>query len=125
MIWCVCVCDPLSYNDLVYVCVCMCDPLSYNDLFLFLKVEYGSAVLVIRNPFDALVAEWNREKSRKTPLEIGNNTNASSHISYVGREFFGELTITCTTCTSLPPSLPPSLPLSLWLPFTRSIVSRS
>ena len=48
------------------------------------RLPYGSAILLVRNPRDALIAEWNREKSKKQVSK-----NVSNHFSYVGQEFFG------------------------------------
>lgn len=41
--------------------------------------SYGAAILVVRNPGDALVAEWNRLMSKN-----------DGHTSQLGREAFGE-----------------------------------
>lgn len=48
---------------------------------------FGSAILLIRNPFDALVAEWNRK--------VANNfrertTVLDSHTQAAGKEWFGK-----------------------------------
>ena len=48
---------------------------------------FGSAILLVRDPFDALVAEWNRK--------IGNNfhirtTELESHVKAAGPEWFGK-----------------------------------
>ena len=48
---------------------------------------YGSAILIVRNPFDALVSEWNRKVAnqfhRRTVM-------LDSHTRAVGIEWFGE-----------------------------------
>ena len=49
------------------------------------KVLYGGAILLIRDPRAALVAEWNREKSRHMV-----SPNVSNHFAYVGQEYFGK-----------------------------------
>ena len=49
---------------------------------------FDSAVLVVRNPFHALVSEWNRELSTKYGLGQGNGT---AHTNVYGREYFREL----------------------------------
>ena len=51
-------------------------------------VHFNSAVVLVRNPLDALVAEWNRR--------VGNNFHGStvsltSHVKSAGKEMFGEL----------------------------------
>ena len=43
---------------------------------------YSAAIFLLRNPYDALVAEWNREKT----LRLADN-----HVNYVGREYFSKL----------------------------------
>lgn len=48
---------------------------------------FGSAILLVRNPFDALVAEWNRK--------VANNfrdrtTVLDSHTKAAGQEWFGK-----------------------------------
>lgn len=57
---------------------------------------YGSAVLLVRNPFDAFVSEWNRFVTIQK-LETQNSTNLSgkyltddSHTYTLGKEMFGE-----------------------------------
>ncbi len=44
---------------------------------------YGAAILIVRNPYDALVAEWHREQTRSLP---------DNHIAYVGLEHFSKCT---------------------------------
>jgi len=46
---------------------------------------YKSAILLVRNPLDALVSEWNR----KMVLEMKSGQNGSSHTTSAGPEFFG------------------------------------
>ena len=46
---------------------------------------YNSAILLVRNPLDALVSEWNRKKV----LEVKAGQNDSSHTASAGPEFFG------------------------------------
>ena len=43
---------------------------------------YSSAIFLMRNPFDALVAEWNRLQT----LKLSDN-----HVNSVGKEYFGKL----------------------------------
>ena len=43
---------------------------------------YSSAIFLVRNPFDALVAEWHRRQS------VNSSDN---HVHTLGGEFFGEL----------------------------------
>ena len=54
-------------------------------LFIFqgVRPHYDDVVLIVRNPFNALVAEWNRR------LGLGALSN-SSHTDTFGEEFFGE-----------------------------------
>ena len=47
---------------------------------------YGAAILLVRDPRGALVAEWNRKKS-----VVAISPNFSSHYGYVGEDYFGEL----------------------------------
>ena len=45
---------------------------------------YSSAIFLVRNPFDALVAEWHRRQS------VNSSDN---HVHTLGVEYFGELSI--------------------------------
>ena len=45
------------------------------------KPAYGSAILVVRNPFHALVAEWSRLAGK-----------SHDHTSQLSRDYFGEIT---------------------------------
>ena len=45
---------------------------------------YGAAVLIIRNPLNALVAEWKRQKTV--------HTHAQPHVADLGKEYFGRFT---------------------------------
>ncbi len=54
--------------------------------------KYGSAVFVVRNPFKALVAEWNRI--------VANGFNShtvflDTHVKQAGEEWFGKLIYSC------------------------------
>ena len=42
---------------------------------------FGAAVLIIRNPLNALVAEWKRQKTV--------HTHAQPHVAGLGKEYFG------------------------------------
>ena len=44
---------------------------------------YGAAVLIIRNPLNALVAEWKRQKTI--------HTHAEPHVAQLGKKYFGRL----------------------------------
>ena len=44
---------------------------------------YGAAVLTIRNPLNALVAEWKRQKTI--------HTHAQPHAALLDKEYFGRL----------------------------------
>ena len=49
--------------------------------------QFGSAVYILRNPFNALVAEWNRKVANNFTRKT---TNLKSHTEAVGREWFGD-----------------------------------
>ena len=49
------------------------------------RIPYGAAVLLVRDPRSALVAEWNREKTKKLMSQ-----NISNHFAYVGQYYFGK-----------------------------------
>ena len=57
-----------------------------GHVFSNTRVPYGAAVLLVRDPRRALVAEWNRERSKRM-----TSPNVSNHFTYVGEEYFGEL----------------------------------
>ena len=46
---------------------------------------YGAAVLLIRDPRAALVAEWNREQSKSAISQ-----KVSNHFTYVQKDYFGK-----------------------------------
>ncbi len=48
--------------------------------------RFGSAVFILRNPFSALVAEWNRKVANNF---TARTTNLKSHIEAAGKEWFG------------------------------------
>ena len=50
------------------------------------RLPYGATVLLVRDPRAALVAEWNREKTKRQV-----SYNVSNHFAYVGQEYFGEI----------------------------------
>ena len=50
--------------------------------------SFGSAILLVRNPKDALVADWHRRRNNRN-----TNDNVSNHVLSVGPEYFGEPTI--------------------------------
>ena len=56
-------------------------------------VSFESAVVLIRNPLDALVAEWNRRVANNFR---GSTVSLTSHVKSAGREMFGEHIITHT-----------------------------
>ena len=43
---------------------------------------FGTGIFLMRNPYDALVAEWNREQTVRL---------ADNHVNYVGKEYFSKL----------------------------------
>lgn len=49
------------------------------------RIPYGAALLLVRDPRGALVAEWNRERSKRMVSQ-----NVSNHFIYVGQEYFGK-----------------------------------
>ena len=49
------------------------------------RLPYGGAILLVRDPRGALVAEWNRERSKRMV-----SPNVSNHFAYVREEYFGE-----------------------------------
>ena len=51
------------------------------------KPEFDKVIFLIRNPFKANIAEWNRQISKK----YASDQTGSSHVKYVSNEaFFGE-----------------------------------
>ena len=56
-----------------------------GHVFSSKRIPYGAAVLLVRDPRAALVAEWNREKSKGVISQ-----NVSNHFAYVGQEYFGK-----------------------------------
>lgn len=48
------------------------------------RLPYGAAVLLVRDPRAALVAEWNRERSKRMVSQ-----NVSNHYTYVEQNYFG------------------------------------
>ena len=48
--------------------------------------RFGSAVFILRNPFNALVAEWNRKVANNF---TSRTTNLKSHTEAAGKEWFG------------------------------------
>ena len=51
------------------------------------RPPFDKAIFLIRNPFRANIAEWNRQMSKKYAL----NQTGSSHVKYVSsKAFFGE-----------------------------------
>ena len=56
-----------------------------GHVFSNTRVPYGAAILLVRDPRGALVAEWNRERSKRMI-----SPNVSNHFTYVGEEYFGE-----------------------------------
>ena len=56
-----------------------------GHFFSLTRCPYGAAILLVRDPRGALVAEWNRERSARSVTP-----NTSSHYTYVGEEYFGK-----------------------------------
>lgn len=59
---------------------------SLGDLGEYVGI-FGSAILLVRNPFDALVAEWNRKVANKFRVRT---TELDSHTKAAGPEWFGK-----------------------------------
>ena len=51
------------------------------------KTFFGSAIFILRNPLDALVAEWNRKVANGFR---GMTVAMQSHVKRAGKEWFGE-----------------------------------
>lgn len=56
-------------------------PFKYFNRLVDVPV-YSSAIFIVRNPFRAIVAEWNRQQTTDSP---------DNHINYIGKEYFSEL----------------------------------
>ena len=57
-------------------------------LFAIQVPVYGAAILVVRNPYRALIAEWNRVSSKEN---LSNITGSNVHVmSALGEERFGK-----------------------------------
>lgn len=54
------------------------------------QTSFGSAILLVRDPFKALVAEWNRKVSNEFRERT---TILDSHVTAAGEEWFGKLLI--------------------------------
>lgn len=51
------------------------------------RPQFDKAIFLIRNPFRANIAEWNRQMSKK----YASNQTGSSHVKYVSsKAFFGK-----------------------------------
>lgn len=46
---------------------------------------FGAALVLIRNPRNAMIAEWHRERTKRQ-----TNRNVSNHVLFVGEEYFGK-----------------------------------
>ena len=51
------------------------------------KGKFGSAIFIVRNPLNALIAEWNRKVANNFTIAT---SNLNSHTEIVGKEWFGE-----------------------------------
>ena len=49
---------------------------------------FGSAILLVRNPMDALVSDWHRGRSNRKM-----NRTVSNHFLSVGEDWFGEMSL--------------------------------
>jgi hypothetical protein len=46
---------------------------------------FGAALILVRNPRNAIIAEWHRERTKRQTTR-----NVSNHILFVGEEYFGK-----------------------------------
>lgn len=46
---------------------------------------FGAALVLIRNPRGAMIAEWHRERTKRQTTR-----NVSNHVLFVGEEYFGK-----------------------------------
>lgn len=46
---------------------------------------FGGALVLLRNPRSAMIAEWHRERTKRQ-----TNRNVSNHILFIGVEHFGK-----------------------------------
>ena len=77
---------------LPYLCILL-------NISVFLPCS--SAILLVRNPFDALVSEWNRRQANLGFVETKVKT---SHTDSVGPEYFGQYCISLlSSCVHIPP----------------------
>ncbi|CAI8017647.1 hypothetical protein GBAR_LOCUS10685, partial [Geodia barretti] len=70
----------------------MSTPPKYPDKFQgYVQPSFGAAVLLLRNPYHALLAEWNRQKSNKTLSADALNTTigVAAHIAIGDQKTFG------------------------------------
>ena len=51
---------------------------------------FRAGILLLRNPKDSLVADWNRRRSKTQ-----NKSTISNHYLYVGEEYFGKGRVLC------------------------------
>lgn len=95
-----------------------------NPLFTNMKLPkrvsntpvFGAAIVLIRNPRNAMVAEWHREKSKRQ-----SNVSVSNHFLYVGEEHFGKfLHAVCLHVVGLVSKLMEKQQLNLSNCYTRS-----
>ena len=49
---------------------------------------YGSVILIIRNPYRALIAEWNRLNAA---THMAHTNGSNKHIGSTGQEQFGKM----------------------------------
>ena len=56
--------------------------------------NYGAAILLVRNPFDAFVSEWNRfvtlQKPEATSKVVQSSVVDESHTFFLGKKMFGK-----------------------------------
>ena len=64
---------------------------------------FGAALVLIRNPRNAIIAEWHRERTKRQ-----TNRNISNHVLFVGKEYFGKVHIVSPPPNALLTQMPPT-----------------
>ena len=60
------------------LCACMRTYLQKLLLFSFTQLHFDSVILLIRSPFDAMVAERNRELTLSTKMQVSGNLHTGT-----------------------------------------------
>ena len=61
------------------------------------RTHFSSAIFIVRNPLDAMVAEWNRRVANNFR---GRTVKLDSHVKSAGRQWFGKLVNPSVICKS-------------------------